>query len=348
MIQRTLTYAYSNARIKVLKSRLVGKALMDEMIAADSVESVIRILNETVYSQEMVELSLQYSGASLVEFATSLHFSRTTKKVLRMSPRDCKDIARVIISKWDVHNIKMILLSKHMGRQPDEARRWLITAGNLTHEEIESILRQPTVQDTVNFIGTTAYGRAARGLLPDYDRTKDIDPLLAALDLSYLDLLSQAVKKNNDPKVDLLLMAEIDAKNIMTILRCKKDGSLTDDGIRALTVPAGNLSRQDINAIIQSKNVEEAVSKVKHYNLASPLEEYLRDGSLSHFERALERHLFDHAVKTFYGSVMSVAVIVGFLYIMEDEIRTIRRIVRAKEFNMPKEELFGIGLPSAV
>src|SRR4030042_1935493 len=63
MIDKALTYGYSNARINVLKSQLIDSERMEEMINADSIESVVNILSNTVYSQDLVDLSLQHKKA---------------------------------------------------------------------------------------------------------------------------------------------------------------------------------------------------------------------------------------------------------------------------------------------
>ena len=339
MTLNAYSYGFGNARVRALKAQMLPKEKLEEMVKAPSVGSLIATLSDSAYSQELVELSLEYNGGTLVEAATARRFSKVSRKILDSTPKSGKGVVRAALSKWDVHNLRIILLAKHLKKPDEEARRWFIPAGGITANELEGILKQETIADIVNYIGNSSYGHKLRENLQDYERRGEINALLSALDFVYLMGLADAVRKTSDRLVSALLSAEVDAGNIMVALRCKNDGSIPDEKILSYVVPAGGLRKDDISAILSAKDWIDEVSKLRHYELQKAAKEYRNDGLLSHFEARLEDDVMRHATMAFYGSVLSLGVMVGFIFIMGDELRKIRKIVRGKEYNLGEDRL---------
>ena len=62
----SLKYGYSNARVKGMKGLLFKRDFLDELIKVGSVDSMIELLQRTHYKEELVALSVRYSGSELV------------------------------------------------------------------------------------------------------------------------------------------------------------------------------------------------------------------------------------------------------------------------------------------
>ena len=72
---------------------------------------------------------------------------------------------------------------------------------------------------------------------------------------------------------------------------------------------------------------------------AAAEQSYRQDGQLSHFEVVFERSLARKSLHALRRSMMSIGTIVGFLFLKEEEMRNIQKIVRGKELGMPPEKI---------
>ncbi|MFH0862869.1 MAG: V-type ATPase subunit [Candidatus Altiarchaeota archaeon] len=337
MIGGALTYGYSNARIRSLAAKLLEEDAVEMLIRADSVESALSILADSTYSAEFSELSVLHSGAELADHAISSHFSKVCRKVLNMTPVRSKAVIEAVLARWDIQDLKTILLGKHIGKDKAEIGRLLMRGGSLTAAELEPLLNSQGVVQAVKYMGDLKYGRAALQALPEYERSMDITPLLEALDRSYILHLDDAVRKTDDRLVKEVLKADIDAKNIMTVVRSREDGSMDPDKVRGLLIPAGRLTIQDLESIMSSKDWPTQLARVSDMDLSAPIEAYRRDRAITPIEDALQGGVARLAKRAFRISVLSLAALVGFLYVKEYEIRKIQRIIHAKEYGAGEE-----------
>jgi V/A-type H+-transporting ATPase subunit C len=337
MIYDALTFGYSNARIKSLYGQLLGLRKLERMAKADSMGSAITVLADSSYCTELTELTLLYQGSSLVDHALSLHYSRVCAKILRMTPGQSRPVVEALFSRWDIQDVKTILLSKHLQVSAEDTRPLLMCAGSLTQDETRGLLATDDLPSAVKLLGESTFGRLIQPHMPLYERDGNINPLLAELDRLYLLRLEEAVFETEDRLVRALLMTDLDSKNIMTVLRAKKDGSLDEDGIRHLLVPAGNIGPHELDALIAEKDWVSHLSRIGDFDLSQALHEYGQDQSLTHIEDALSAVVLLHANRTFRASVLSLGVIVGFIYLKDDEQRKIRRIIHAKEYGQPTD-----------
>ncbi|HPX72393.1 MAG TPA: V-type ATPase subunit, partial [Methanoregulaceae archaeon] len=57
-----MEYAYVNARIKAMKSRLLDPSLLEQLINKPDVDSLISELEKTAYREELEKAGVLYSG----------------------------------------------------------------------------------------------------------------------------------------------------------------------------------------------------------------------------------------------------------------------------------------------
>ncbi|MFH0818118.1 MAG: V-type ATPase subunit, partial [Candidatus Micrarchaeota archaeon] len=99
-------------------------------------------------------------------------------------------------------------------------------------------------------------------------------------------------------------------------------------------------TKRELLKLAETKSQEEAVRKLSHhYDLTGAFELYKKDGSLVHFETALENLVAQKGVKALRRSMLSVGAIVGYIYLKNAEVGNIRKIVSAIEFGIPEEKL---------
>ncbi len=337
----TLRYAYSNARVKAMRAHLLSQQQIEELTAARSVEELMGMLNNMGYREDFIKPAVRYGGADLVELALGRNMARTFKKVLGFTPKHGKSTVAALIDKWDVHNIKTILLAKSMGGDSKRIEPFLVNAGSLGEDTLNELLRRENVKGVVEELQGTAYREPLVDALGQYEKSGEISVLLSALDSFYYASLPLHIGATHwDEKVILdLVKTEVDAKNVTNVLRAKKAG-MKEEAARRMFVGQGKLNERELDKLAECENVEAVVAELKgKFDLQSALEKYRQDSSLAHFEVELERRIVERGLLALRRSMFSVGAIASFLFLKEQEIGNIRKIVRGVEFGVPRGEI---------
>jgi vacuolar-type H+-ATPase subunit C/Vma6 len=125
----------------------------------------------------------------------------------------------------------------------------------------------------------------------------------------------------------------------MNILRGKREGA-SEQEIMSYLIEGGTLSGFMLERLARARGADDAVKEVcKLYRLDAAAEAYAETHSIVWIEIALERKVMELGLRTLRTSVLSPGTIVGYLYLKENEIMNIRKIVRGKEFGTPPEKI---------
>jgi len=98
-----MKFTQAVSRIWVLETRLLDKAKIDRMIEAPSANEVLRILNETEYSN----VSANIKRSEDYEEILTAELKRVYDLIYEISP--VKDVVKLMSLKYDYHNVKVLL-----------------------------------------------------------------------------------------------------------------------------------------------------------------------------------------------------------------------------------------------
>jgi V/A-type H+-transporting ATPase subunit C len=329
-------YAYANARVKAMKSRLIPRSRMRELVDVKSASEVAAVLEQFEYKEELLELGLRHRGADLVEFALSRNLAKAGRKLLRIMPERDKPVLASLLRKWDMHNLKTIIAGKHLRKGADAIEPFLVAAGELSAALLARLLEQPDVASVIAALAGTEYAKRLQPLADAYASGKSVLPLLNALDAQYYEMLSAEALGISDTHAKALLENEIDAKNVMSIMRAKANGVPADVAEEWL-VAGGSLGAGALKNLLAMGSVLEVAEAVEaRFNMEKELERYKTDASLAHFEAAMEKSIAERGARALATSCLSICAVLGYLYLKEIEVGNIRKIVRAKEFALPR------------
>jgi vacuolar-type H+-ATPase subunit C/Vma6 len=171
---------------------------------------------------------------------------------------------------------------------------------------------------------------------------------MSALDFYYYEMASSIMASGEKEAqvIVTLLSFEADAKNIMTILRLKRGGA-DKKTIMTHMVGGGRISKARLEKIASGKDVHESaqlstvffMTKTGRDEFAAAEQMYKKDGQLSHFEVVFERSIARRSLHALKRSIMSIGAIVGFLFLKEEEMHNIQKIVRGKALGLPPEKV---------
>lgn len=357
-----LAYGYSNARVRAMRPQLLTKRQAEDLLKVHTSAAIIEYLSRTAYRNDFSGLPAKIGDEERVELAVSRNFARTAQKLLRITPEKSKKALEAFLNRYDIHNIKTILLSKKLGRTKEETQALLVMAGTMSQKEIAAVLSAKNPDEFYSSLRASDFGASfltsasirhipkdqIKALFQNPSDTQKLDMFLASLDFYYYEMAGHVLASGEKEAEAIvqLLHDEADAKNIMTILRLKR-GSADKKTIMEHLVGGGNLSRARLEKIAAAKDVAEAVSLSSSFfmsqtgrdEFATAEQRYRQDGKLSHFEVVFEKSIARRSLHALRRSIMSIGAIVGFLFLKEEEMQNIQKIVRGKALSLPPERI---------
>ncbi len=332
-------YAYPNARVRARMGRLLNEKQLSEIIEADDLEEVKNYLRGLPEYAKFVD---QYP----LEKALDAQLAETYETLAKIAPGGIKPIFKVLLQKWDVTNIKSLIIAKEAGLSREETLDLLVPFGEL-NESMDKLLDTKNVSDIINGLGGTPYARVLDDAFAAYQNTGMILPLEAALDKYYMENLMKSASNPEEESTKTLysyIGAQIDATNLSIILRSKVEG-LKYDEINEYILPKGYQIREwKLKDLMEADDVAGVVSSLEGTEyaqiLADSLSDYSKTGSVSTLEAALDQHIRKTAKALAMKIPFGVGPIIGYLNRKDKEIRNLKVITRAKrEAGFPNSQI---------
>jgi V/A-type H+-transporting ATPase subunit C len=342
-----MDWGYINARIRGMKSRLLDKRALDNLVLQPDLESLIADLEKTAYKPDIIEAKVQYSGVLCIEYALRKNFVRTFRNILKFArEEEAERYITIFLHRWDVQNIKTILRGKNIHITNEEILDCLVPAGELDEATVIELVRQPDVRAVIDMLATwqIVYAKPLTEEYPAFAESGDLALLECALDEYYYENALEQVKRPsyNNGLIRNILSSEIDVVNIRTILRMIRDHIDPGEAKKFLISGGKEFDQRQIDHLLTLHSIEEVVEQLKktpYRFLANVPPSALRTQKISVIEKQLEKYLVHQGVSAFMGDPLSVASVIGYFWAKYNEITNIRIISRCKTADFPVEQL---------
>ncbi|MCX6767701.1 MAG: V-type ATPase subunit [Candidatus Micrarchaeota archaeon] len=338
-----LAYAYANARVKAMKSTLLDEEKIRQLLAVNTLDGVIGMLEESPYKDAFVAESTRHTGIQLVVRALESDFAAALKKIYRISPKKMRPLLQILFKQWDVNNLKVIVSSKALGKPVSFEELVIIESGPKKANLFKRLLACGSVEEIAAALVRTEYGPAVSKALQEYGKTRDYRVIITAIEAQHYKSLARAAV-TADRSVKEFIEKKISALNAMTILRLKQAGA-SQEKIASLVV-RGRM-QGFAKELVEADNVQQGVEIVcDRFKIPKAVAERFRSrASLADLELEIERKLIGIARRTMAKSVLSPAALLGYLHLKEYEVQSLRKIAFATLFEM-KEDVRGTILAS--
>lgn len=313
----------------------------------DNVSEIIVALEQTIYKRDIEEGVLQAPGVPGVEEGLRRNIVSDFRKVLEMVDGEARELAKILLGRWDIQNIKTILRGKHTGAPSEEVISSLIPAGELSETLLFQLEKQFDIKAVLDLLALwkVSYSKPLTQNFSLYARTRNLAKLELELDrFYYADALLRLRRQNlNVSLVREIVQREIDFINIMTLIRLIRE-RLEEEEILAFFIDGGKfLDQAQFNELAKVKEPEDIVAALRktpyHEALNQGLIKYAETGALSVIQRHMEELIICNSVKMFRGDPLSVALIIGYISAKFNEVVNLRIIVRGKSVGMPEEKI---------
>lgn len=319
-----MKFTQAISRIWVLETRLLDKGKIDRMIDAPSANDVLRIINETEYSN----VSANVKRAEDYEEILSAELSRVYNLLYEISP--VKEIVKIMSLKYDYHNIKVLLKAKVLRK---DLSNILIKLGDL---DIQEIKRKIDGENYNNINGTLGKGIAEA--MAVFKETNDPQKIDFIMDKYMFIELLEINKSLNYGFIDELVKSMIDSTNIKTLLRVKKQNKGREFANQVIYEGGAIDKDRLINLLNESPEniMNKLQSTVYSDMIKTGFEEYIKTGSVNLLEKLSDNYVMDLMKKSKLVS-FGPERLFAYIYAKETEIKILRIIMVAKLNNITSE-----------
>ncbi|MEM0149157.1 MAG: V-type ATPase subunit [Candidatus Micrarchaeaceae archaeon] len=337
-------FGYSTARVKAMESKLISKETMQSIINAKDVSSIISLLFNTVYKEQMIEFGGIGTKPEFLDFVLSKSLAISLSRLVAATPANYRSITRAIIGKWDLYNVRIAIEAKGKSRSFDSIAPYIVDYGMYNASVIKEVFREETIEGMLSrLIPNSPYAKAIQMSLDAYRKSRNSLEALAELDKVYYTELGRVIIPLKDIGVEAARIAkmDIDMRNALTMLRAKRR-QLSFAVIKELLIGGGDIKSSELEKIYESsKSVEEIASQLRGFDLKHAIEVYNRDEAkrMLVFEVGMRNSIFNSSIRLLRHSVLSFTTILAYMYLKEIEVFTIRILAKGMLYGLSKDEI---------
>ncbi|MBK5093069.1 MAG: V-type ATPase subunit [Actinobacteria bacterium] len=336
-------YGYVNARVRGMRSHLLTKDFFMRLVEVDSFEALHSMMDQTVYRSEINEAVLMSPDRPDYDQALNINLVATLRNILDSTGGEPHRLVNMLLSRYDVLNLKTILRGKKGNATPSEITSTLVPVGNLRMDVLEQLAREREIRQVIDMMATLriSYARPLTAALGDFIKhDQDLAVLELALDrFHFQDAMKEL--KGRDKNVDMvrqMFTAEIDMRNISTLVRIRGI-RLDDEDVMGLRLPGGSLTAGQFLDLDRLGDIVRIVAEYPDPSYRKLLEKALseyQEIDVVAFDKELERALIKQGVAMSNVDVLGIGVIIGFVWAKQNEIINLRIVLRGKMLDKPQ------------
>lgn len=343
-----MDYGYSNARIRAMKSLLLKPDDFETLIHKADIDAVIAEMEETPYRHQLEKASIQYAGIARIEVAVRKDMVAAFRKILNfMKDTDAEKYLKIILRRWDIHNIKTILRGKKIAASPEEIFDCLIPAGELDEAALIELTKQPDVKAVIDLLATWGieYSKPLTRKFKQYSENKDMAVLEYAIDKFFFENALSVVrrgKREDDRIIREFIFLELDLTNIKTALKVLRDKLDIGECEKFFIEGSPVLDLKKYLSLLKTGAIEGAIKELKdtpYHFLSSVPEKFVAAGKISEFEKELDKFLIKKGIGHFLKDPLSIAIPLAYTWAKINESINIRVIARGKSAFAPEHEI---------
>ena len=340
-------YGYSNARVKAMKSRLVGRSVLNEILKTENIPTILARLLQTDYKSYIEEYGDISQRAELVDIALNKSLVVNLEKLVRIAPKRDTKIMEHLVGVWDIYNIKLVLYAKLMNKDFKYLSRYLVGTKNFDEPFVKEALgEQDFYAAATRLTGIRSYRDEIRAGVEAYRRTGNITEVNAAIDKVFFEGLGDAIQtiRKRSPNAAKLVSFDIEMRNILTLLRAKKS-NLKPSDVAGLIIGNGVTHPAQLMKIYEgSSDLKELIGSVKSFDLKKAMDAYQAEKGkeMLLFEISMRGSMFKKAISVLHSTVLNFGVLVGYFYLKEIEVFTLRIYIIGRMHGLTSDEISGM------
>jgi V/A-type H+-transporting ATPase subunit C len=332
---------YANARVRAMRSRLLGSAGIEALLAEPGLAARLEFLKRTDYADAVPAPS--GTPADQLAAAERGLRARLMADLARidgfLAGERPRALFRACLAFEDGWTLKTIVRGVAAGEPPERIFRLLVPTPELNHAALAELVRQREVKAIVDLLATwrSPYARPLLDGLPTSAGRPDLLALEVALDRVLFSRAIDAARRDGEDgeMLRVFLEAQIDLVNAATLLKLAGHGGAEEffiaDG-RTFSARGYRQYAQLDAAAIKAALAGEGRLLAGAKTAATPDDPAAVDQFLL---RALAEAMRHEALL----NPLSLAVPLSYMLDRRAEVQRIRLVLRGAEFGIPADEL---------
>lgn len=314
--------------IRALEIKLVDSGKLNRMIESSTGDEAMKILAETEYGHyisnlERTEDYEKMLGAELGNIYSEMYKISPDKKII--------DIMSV---RYDYHNVKTLLKAKFLSKDLDE---FTIPVGMYDKELLKEGVMNGELYDL-----TGVMRDAIEESINDFEQNKDPQRVDIIMDRYMFTHMYEISKEIGDSFIERYVRNSIDATNIVTFFRVRKQKK--DKQFLQFALIENGFIDKSIYDEQYNDSAENFASRVSHTDYSNlvreGVEELSKSGKLSKLEMLRDNFIMEKMKEAKYVS-FGCEPIISYIHGKESELKAIRTIMVGKLNNIEPDLIKG-------
>lgn len=337
-------YDYGNARLRAMKSRLLGRNDLEKLAGVGSLRAFIAELAKTAYQRPVETALARVSGLESIVLALHNDLEFTFQKIRGLYRDRAGEMVGLYLRAYDVRNLQAVLRGLSKNASPDEILLTLLPAGELTHEILADLSRTADPRAAIDRLATMALPFASPLLRLRAERPGAGTPEMELVLVQWYYQDAQDLLRRKQETAGALFSAlqlDADITNLHTVMRFAYGAGERDfleawlgvQDVRRIFVGPGKLPFDQLAAAAGMESVAGAVETLAHTPYADPLqialEAYQSAGRLSVFENQLNRFRLEQLARWIGKDPLGSGVVLGYVALKTAEVSNLQWIAQA-------------------
>ena len=334
-------YEFGNARLRVMKSRLLSRQELEILSETGSVRGLIAALTKTIYQRTVESALTRATGMQCVDDALRNDLVNTVGKIASFYKESAGKLVVIILRSYDIHNIKVILRGLSKNVPAGDMLTALLPVGMLSFSTLRELAQLNSPRDAIDLLASMGFPVAvpllsARAEAPGVETFG----MELSLDKWHYQEARQTLRSEIGAADSLsyALALDADLTNILTALRFAlapherehlRDHLGTDE-VSQLFLGPGHIPYELLATACRQDTVASAIEALSRISLApvlqSGLEAYSHSNRLSDIEKRLRHYRLQWMTGQIIKDPLGIGVVLGYVALKVNEINNLRWI----------------------
>ncbi|MEM3117252.1 MAG: V-type ATPase subunit [Nitrososphaerales archaeon] len=320
------------------KGKMLSKDAMQTLAESRDMDELVTRIKNTIYLDAISKLQKPYTAEAIENALREdlVNFHASMSNIAGGS-----DVLNAYFVRYIIWNLKLILKGKASGRTYEE----ILPHVNLRAEElvgrrdiIVKALVAKDLEEAVTSLAGSEFGEDALKAANTYKEKGDLQIFDTFLDhVFYRALAKGLATAGKEPDVKAVVVPEIDAYNVLSVLRSKFWG-LNEQQTREIVVGATSTVTDDvIQKMINAENVTDAIAELGNTVYKDMIPQPTSDiEAIAHLEASFEKVLFRRYLGAF-RTMFSYGTMISAIKLKTIEVRNLAAIASAVEQKAPTD-----------
>lgn len=334
-------YDYGNARLRVMKSRLLPRRELEVLSEAGSLPGLIAGLTKTVYQKSVESALTRAAGLQGIDEALRSDLIGTVGKIRGFYGEDAGKMTAIVLRAYDIHNLKAILRGLAKNVPAGDILIVLLPIGELSLSILRELVQVNNPREAIDLLASMGLSFAwpllkLRVEVPEAETFE----MELALDRWHDEEARRMLRSEMGmvgPLSDALAL-EADLVNVLTVLRFARSPRERDllrdrlgtDEIERLFIGPGRIRFELLANACKQSAIPAAVDTLSGTSfepaLRAGLEAYARSNRLSDIERQLKHYRLEWLAAQITKDPLGIGVVLGYVALKVNEVGNIRWI----------------------